>query len=164
MRRNGTLECFKNITVFGGEQKEYEQFATKLRSQIAAGDPKVVKLIKCIENDCAEDELAEGRYNECELDFDVGDTGKAFVNRSSAEMYNLLFHMTTGEANAMIRRCPSQEWLPWNNLTASLNPRTLASGIKAISAVLSPDKITRSTSADQDIEQWEAKMARLNTE
>lgn len=82
----------------------------------------------------------------------------------SAEMYNLLLNMTAGGANAMVRRCPSQGWLAWKKLSSSLNPRTLASGIKAISAVLSPNKIAKATRADQDIEHWEGRMSKLRTE
>jgi hypothetical protein len=72
--------------------------------------------------------------------------------------------MTTGEANAMVRRCQGQGWLAWKKLTASLNPRTLASGIKKISAVLSPGKISQAAKADVEIEQWEDAMTKLNIE
>ena len=54
--------------------------------------------------------------------------------------------------------------LAWKRLTATLNPRTLASGIKRISAVLSPGKITQAAKADVEIEQWEDAMTRLNIE
>ena len=54
--------------------------------------------------------------------------------------------------------------LAWKKLTSSLNPRTLASGIKKISAVLSPNKITQAAKADVEIEQWEDAMAKLSVE
>lgn len=49
-------------------------------------------------------------------------------------------------------------------MTSSLNPRTLASGIKAISSVLSPGKIHQATKADNEIEQWEDRMVKLSSE
>lgn len=68
-----------------------------------------------------------GKYDVCAFDFDEGDSD--FILRNSAEMCNLLLNMTTGEANAMVRRCQGQGWLAWTSmLTASLNPRRLASG------------------------------------
>ena len=52
---------------------------------------------------------------------------------SRVRRINLLLNLTTGEANATVRRCQGLGWLAWKRLTSSLNPRTLASGIKAIS-------------------------------
>ena len=45
-----------------------------------------------------------------------------------------------------------------------MNPRILASGIKAISAVLSPPKVSSAAKADACVEQWEDKMAKLDAE
>ncbi len=157
-----SVENFKNLKVFAGETKEYEEFSTKLRSQVAAGDPRVAKMMACVEKDCSEEMLAQGKYDETAPEFDGDDM--EFILKSSSEMYNLLLNRTTGEANAMVRRCAGQGWLAWKKLTASLNPRTLASGIKQISAVLSPRKIAQATKADMEIEQWEDKMTRLNVE
>ena len=156
------VDHYRNIEVFSGDSKDYEEFATKLRSQIAAGNPKVSKLMACVEKDCSEEMLARGRYDEAEPEFDEEDAD--FIVQSSNEMFNLLLNMTTGEANAMVRRCQGQGWLAWKKLTASLNPRTLASGIKKISAVLSPGKITQTGKADVEIEQWEDAMIRLSVE
>jgi hypothetical protein len=156
------IDHYKNIKVFTGESKDYEEFATKLRSQVAAGNLKVAKMMACVEKDCSEEMLSKGRYNETEPEFDENDTD--FIIQSSYEMFNLLLNMTTGEANAMVRRCQGHGWLAWKKLTASLNPRTLASGIKKISAVLSPGKITQAAKADVEIEQWEDAMTRLNVE
>jgi hypothetical protein len=52
----------------------------------------------------------------------------------------------------------------WKKLTASLKPRTLASGINNISAALSPGKITQAAKADVEMEQWEDAMTKLNVE
>jgi hypothetical protein len=45
-----------------------------------------------------------------------------------------------------------------------LNPRVLAAGIKAISPVLSPGKITQAAKADAEIETSEENISKLNTE
>jgi hypothetical protein len=156
------VEQYKNIKVFAGDTKDYEEFATKLRSQVAAVSPKVARMMACVEKDCSEEMLAKGRFDEAKPEFDEDDA--PFVIQGSAELYSLLLNMTTGEANAMVRRCQGQGWLAWKKLTASLNPRTLASGIKRISAVLSPGKVTQAAKADVEIEQWEDAMTRLNIE
>ena len=156
-----STEKYKNIKMFAGDQREYEEFATKLRSQVAASNGKVAMLMKTVENDCSEELLANGKFDECRPTFDNNDA--QFIMDSSNEMYNLLLNMTTGEANAMVRRCNGQGWLAWKKITSSLNPRTLASGIKAISAVLSPGKMT-AAKADVEIETWEDRMAKLSTE
>jgi hypothetical protein len=156
------VEQYKNIKVFTGDTKDYEEFATKLRSQVAAVSPKVARMMACVEKDCSEEMLAKGRFDEAKPEFDEDDA--TFVIQGSAELYSLLLNMTTGEANAMVRRCQGQGWLAWKKLTASLNPRTLASGIKKISAVLSPGKVTQAAKADLEIEQWEDAMTRLNIE
>ena len=49
-------------------------------------------------------------------------------------------------------------------MSAALNPRTLASGVKAISQVLNPGKITNAPKADSMIDIWEDKMAKLSAE
>lgn len=69
----------------------------------------VGQLMRAIEDECTEEELEKGDYGECEPEFIAED--KEFTLRTAAEMYNVLLNMTTGEANAMVRRCPGQGWL-----------------------------------------------------
>ena len=38
-------ERYKNTTIFSGEQKDWEEFSQKLRSQLAAGNVKMVELM-----------------------------------------------------------------------------------------------------------------------
>ena len=49
-------EKFKNIATFAGDQKDWEEFSQKLRSQLAAGSVKTVELM-----DKAALEMAEQR-------------------------------------------------------------------------------------------------------
>ena len=80
----------------------------------------------------------------------------------SVKLHNVLLSLTTGEANAAIRRCRGNGLWAWKKLSATLNPRTLASGVKAISQVLNPGKITIAPKADSMIDAWEDKMAKLS--
>ena len=156
------LERYRNLKMFNGDLKDYEEFATKFRSQVAAGDKKVERLMRAVETECTEDRLALNQFDECKPEFDENDA--EFVLTSSSEMFNLLLNLTTGEANATVRCCQGLGWLAWKRLTSSLNPRTLASGIKAISAVLAPGKIQQATKADHEVDSWEDRMAKLSTE
>jgi hypothetical protein len=153
---------FKNLKVFGGDVKEFEEWSVKFRSLVAAADPKVNKLMKTVESDCTEDELVKGKYNELIPEFKEEDS--EFILKSSAEMYNVLLNITTGEANAVVRRSLGSGWLAWKRLTSSLNPRTLASGIKSISAALNPQRIATASKADSVLDEWEDKLVKLQTE
>ena len=86
------------------------------------------------------------------------------VQEISVKLHNVLLSLTTGEANAAIRRCRGNGLWAWKKLSATLNPRTLASGVKAISQVLNPDTITNAPKADSMIDAWEDKMAKLSAE
>ena len=52
-----------------------------------------------------------------------------------------------GEANAFVRRSLGSVWLAWKRLFSSLNPNTLASGIKSVSTALNPQRITTRTNS-----------------
>ena len=98
----GHLDRYRNVQVFAGETKEYEEWSVKMRSVITAGDQKIGELMKKVEQSCPEEDLAAGRHDELLLEFIDGDP--RFIAKTSAEMYNLLLNLTTGEANAVVRR------------------------------------------------------------
>ena len=79
-------------------------------------------------------------------------------------MYHVLLNIMTGEANAVVRRSLGSDWLAWKRLTSSLNPRTLASGIKSVSAALNPQRITMASKTDALVDEWEDKLVKLQTE
>ena len=153
---------FKNLQVFSGDAKDFEEWSVKLGSLVAAADAKVHKLMKTVESDCSEEELVKGKYNELIPEF--GQEDAEFIMKTSAEMYNVLLNITTGEANAVVRRSLGSGWLSWKRLTSSLNPRTLASGIKSISAALNPQRIATASKADAVVDEWEDKLVKLQTE
>ena len=156
------LDKYKNLKQFDGKQSDFEEWNVKFRSLVTEGDRKVGQLMKAIEKECTEDELAKGKFNQLEPEF--GREDETLISESSAGMFNLLLNITTGEANAMVRRSLGMGWLAWKRLTSSLNPRTLASGIKAISAVLTPPRVTQAMKADHCLDEWEDKLAKLTTE
>jgi hypothetical protein len=156
------LDRYKNLKQFDGKQQDFEEWNVKFRSLICAGDRRVGQLMKSIETECSEDELAKGKFNQLEPEFSERD--ETFIAESPAGMFDVLLNITTGEANAMVRRSSGMGWLAWKRLTSSLNPRTLASGIKAISAVLTPPKVIHSMKADHSLDEWEDKLVKLTTE
>ena len=153
---------FKNLKIFSGDAKDFEEWSVKFRSLVAAADTRVNKLMKAVEADCTEEELEKGKYNELIPEF--GQDDAEFIVKTAAEMYNVLLNITTGEANAVVRRSLGSGWLAWKRLTSSLNPRTLASGIKSISAALNPQRIATASKADAVVDEWEDKLVKLQTE
>ena len=118
--------------------------------------------MKSVEAACTEEQLVKGSYKELTPDFTEGDSD--FFVKTSAEMYHVLLNITTGEANAVVRRSLGSGWLAWKRLTSSLNPRTLASGIKTISAALNPQRITMASKADAVVDEWKDELVKLQTE
>ena len=89
---------------------------------------------------------------------------KEVAQHISFKLHSVLVSLTTREANAVVRRCRGNGLWAWKKLSSTLNPRTLASGVKAISQVLNPSKITNAPKADSMIDAWEDKMAKLSAE
>ena len=155
-----TLNNYKNFKLFSCDQKEWDEFSTKFRSQVAAGDGGVAALMESVESVMLE-EQAEAKYWELVED---DKCPVEAVQEISVKLHNVFLSLTTGEANAAIRRCRGNGLWAWKKLSATLNPRTLASGVKAISQVLNPGKITKSPKADSMIDAWEDLMAKLSAE
>ena len=153
------LGKFKNIKIFGGDQREWEEFQVKFRSQIAAGVPKGVEILDQVEmmgeSVVEEEDWTQLADQECTEDN---------IDNFSKKLHNLLLSLTTKEANAVVRRCRGNGLWAWKRMSSSLNPRTLASGIKMISSVLNPGKISNAARADTMIEEWEDKMTKLHVE
>ena len=156
------LDRYKNLNVFDGNSKDFEEWSVKFRSLVNAGDVKVGQLLRAVELECSEEALSKNDFDQLQPEFDESD--REFITESSAGMFNLLLNTTTGEANSTVRRSLGSGWLAWKRLTSSLNPRTLASGIKAISAVLAPPRVSQASKADQTLDEWEDKLVKLGTE
>ena len=154
------IEKFKNLKTFSGDSREWDEFATKFRSQIAAGDGQVAVILDAVETEMKEAEVEEADWSM------VADErfGEEKLKEVTEKLHNVLLSLTTGEANAVVRRCRRNGLWAWKRLCTTLNPRTLASGIKAISQALSPGKISSGAKADTAIDTWEHHLAKLGTE
>ena len=152
-----SIEKYKNIKLFSGKQDDWEEFSRKTMGQIGAGRQSVVELMDEAALEATESDLMNEDWNvltNTALD-------NAVVGQISAKLHHLLSSLTTGEANAVVWRCQKNGLLAWRRLSTSLNPRTLASGVKAISVVLNPGKITNAMKADHAIDAWEDNMEKL---
>ena len=158
------VEKFKNIKLFAGEAKEWEEFAMKFRSQAGANDPVVLGILDMVENELKEGELEDLKeatdYALIATDMYTDEV----LQQTSMKLYNVLLSITTGEANAVVRRCRGNGLWAWKKLCTTLNPRTLATGIKMISQAVSPNKITHGSRADAAIDAWEHHLSKLSAE
>ena len=93
---------FQNLKVFGGEQKYFEEWSTKLRALVAAADIRTHRLLTLVESDCTEEELVKGKYHGVIPEFGPEDSD--FITQSSAKFHNLLLQLTTGDAYTVVRR------------------------------------------------------------
>ena len=112
--------------------------------------------------ECSEEELATKKYDQIQPEFDERDL--TCVNEFSAEMFNLPLNIATGETNSVVCRSLGSGWLAWKRLTSSLDSRTLASGVKPISAGLAPPSVSQANKADQALDEWEDRLVKLGTE
>ena len=96
--------------------------------------------------------------DESELDADE-------VVMIGAKLHRLLMDLTTGDANAVVRRSRNANGLlAWKRLSASLNPKTLASGLKCINAAHNPPRIVDVRQIDVQVEEWQGRLENLATE
>ena len=158
------LDGFKNVKQFGGEQGDWLEFSYKLKSQIGSMDQGAAEVLDSVENRMTEAEL-EGDVDMLNVEVGEKSLDGEEVKDLSQKLYNILLNLTTAEANAVVRRCKDRNGLlAWKRLCTTLNPRTLASGVKLISQALNPQKITDAKKADVAIETWEDKLAKLQAE
>ena len=155
-------EKFKNINTFSGAQGEWEEFSAKVMSQIAAGNYKVERVMKETER-MTEETIRDEDWDDLVESPGVEATEQE-VKEMSPKIYSVLMNLTTGEANAAVRRCRGNGIWAWKRMCSTLNPRTLASGVKRISDVLVPGKISNAAKADQAIDNWEDKLKKLDVE
>ena len=155
-------ERFKNIKLFSGAQGEWEEFSAKVMSQVAAGSYKVEQVMKEVER--MPEELVQDEDWEDVVGNPAVEATEQEVKEMNTKIYSVLMNLTTGEANAAVRRCRGNGLWAWKRMCSSLNPRTLASGVKRISDVLVPGKIHNASKADQAIDSWEDKLGRLDVE
>ena len=109
---------FKNIKLFCGDQKEWEEFQVKFKSQVGAGYTKGKDMMEEIET------MMEATVE----NQDWSQVGDVDVTEKMAEAFSgnlrnvLLLNLTTKEANAVVRRCRGNGLWAWRRLSSSLTP------------------------------------------
>ena len=104
-----TVNNNKNFKLFSGDQKEWDEFSTKFRSQVAAGDGGVAALMESVESVMLEE---QAEATDWELVKDDQCLVEA-VQEISVKLHNVLLSVTIGEANAAIRRCRGNGLWAW---------------------------------------------------
>jgi hypothetical protein len=156
------LVVYRNIKTFSGDQKDWEEFHGKMKGQIAAKNGIAAEVLDFVEAKMSEAELNSDVFKVMVAGQEMDDDDLREVRN---RMFNVLLNLTTGEANAVVRRCQGRcGLLAWKKLCTTLNPRTLASGVKLISQVINPAKIVDARKADVAIEMWDDKLVKLSTE
>ena len=73
--------------------------------------------------------------------------------------------ITTQDAHTTIRRCKGENGvLGWKRLSLHNNPKTLATGMRAINMAHNPGKVVDPKMLDQAIEAWEDRLGRLQAD
>ena len=157
------IERYKNVKHFAGKREDWEEWYNKVKGQIKSGCADAFEVVSMVENKMAEKDLEADDYASS-IALDVAANIEQ-IEQISARLHNLLTNITTGEANAVVRRSRAENGLlAWKRLCADLNPRTLASGVKAINQAMNPIKITDPKKADVMIDLWEDKVSKLMIE
>ena len=66
------VEKYRNIKQFSGDYKEWEEFSTKIRAQIAAGCVKVGEFMTSVEDNFSEEEVEADSFTR---DLSINDQG-----------------------------------------------------------------------------------------
>ena len=135
----------------------------KMKSQIKSGSSEAMDVLGSVENNFMEMQLQSRKSGEEVAKECISDADEVLA--TSYRLYNLLINnKTTGDAHVVVRRCPEENGLlAWKRLCTTLNPRTLASGVKVINQVLNPSKITDPKKMDIMIDYWEDKISKLES-
>ena len=94
-----TTNNFNNSKLFSGDSKEWDEFSTEFRSQVAAGDGGVAALMEEVETMMMEAQVEKKDWDIVAID----SCDKEAVQDISVKLHNVLLSLTTGEANAVVR-------------------------------------------------------------
>ena len=133
---------FRGCKDFAGRPAEWEEWSEKFLGNVKARSPVVFDILKAVQHQLAERELEAEDYIVVVHALDIEMPTQKEIESISFKMHRLLSDLTTQEANSTVRRCRNGNgMLAWKRLTATHNPKTLASGLKALMGVHSPPKI-----------------------
>ena len=129
----------------------------KVLGQVGAGCPRARVLMRHVTEKLTESKMEAGDWTEMDT---VYFDDQEWVEEAFGKIFNLLMGLTSCEANATVRRSNQNGLLAWRRLSTSLNPRTLASGVRAIAMAITPDEISHAIKADSAIDKWEDAMVK----
>ena len=81
------VNYFRNVKVFSGDNKEWEEFQTKLKSQIAAGSPRAAEILDYTETDTTEMELSDAKTYNFEIDEAITED---MIKETSYKLHNFI--------------------------------------------------------------------------
>ena len=138
-----------SIPSFSGKTEDWEDFAFKFRTAIAAADQSVAKLLQKAED--TKDELDE------ETDFD------AEKEKISGIIYALLVGACdVGEALKCVKSIRfGQGVRAWQKLCTKFNPKTAARTIKLLANVVGPPKIANVQDVGNALDAWEEQVRKI---
>ena len=136
-------ERFRNCKMFSGKLAEWDEWCERFVGNIKARSPQVCAVLRVIEHKISERELESEQSSQVVEAADPDMPSVEELTDISSKLHHLLGNLTTLDAHAMVRRSRGENGLlAWKKLTLCLNPKTLASGLKAINAVHNPSRIT----------------------
>ena len=149
---------YKNCRVYTGKSAEWDEWSERLLGIVKGKSPEVHAVMQLVEHQLCEKDLEMPDYAEG-ISRIEGMPVAAEVANMSAKLHRLLAELATLEANAVVRRSIGENGLlAWRRLTTNANPKTLASGMKAMSIVNHPNRITDLKQMDICLEEWEGRL------
>ena len=133
-------EKFRGCRDFSGKASEWEEWSAKFLGTIKSKSIVLHTILRSVEHHLSERDLEADDYATSISMLDAEMPGEKEVEVLSSKLHRLLGDLTTQEANATIRRCRGENgMLAWKRLAAIHNTKTLASGLKALTAVQSTE-------------------------
>ena len=87
------------------------------------------------------------------------------LEQRSAELYDILCQFCSGEALMVVRSVEDMEGIKaWQRLHKKYNPKTMARGVRMLTEVIGPPKITELTNFETSVTMWEEKVKRLTAQ
>jgi hypothetical protein len=136
--------------VFEGEQAKWTEWSFQFYSGMRSSCLKSVDKLRSAER---------ADYD------DMADMGDPFVDKLTAELFDILIQYCRGEAGEVVRSVEDGNGLlAWHKLFEKYNPRTASRMIAIVQEVVSPPKIVHSKDFEHGIRLWLMKEKSLREE
>ena len=115
---------FKNCVGFTGRVSEWDEWSERLLGTVKARSTVVYDIMLLVEHKISEKMLETDGYELVIAAMDDTEIDADEVVLIGAKLHCLLVDLTTGDANAVVRRSRNANGLPaWKRLSASLSPK-----------------------------------------